>query len=111
MENVVDLFSDIEIKKNDITVFDKVCDVKKEDVKKLKEKSMYKMKIEDLTSSIFSSLLEHFSDVDRNVHLGYGNCASNIWNLRNKYPKAKVVGIMFSGGLDSTTLLLRELNK
>ena len=111
MENVVDLFSDIEIKKNDITVFDKVCDVKKENVKKLKEKSMYKMKIEDLTSSIFSSLLEHFSDVGRNVHLGYGNCASNIWNLRNKYPKAKVVGIMFSGGLDSTTLLLRELNK
>ena len=111
MENVVDLFSDIKIKKNDITVFDKVCDVKKEDVKKLKEKSMYKMKIEDLTSSIFSSLLEHFSDVGRNVHLGYGNCASNIWNLRNKYPKAKVVGIMFSGGLDSTTLLLRELNK
>lgn len=111
MENIVDLFSDIKIKKNDITVFDKVCDVKKEDVKKLKEKSMYKMKIEDLTSSIFSSLLEHFSDVDRNVHLGYGNCASNIWNLRNKYPKAKVVGIMFSGGLDSTTLLLRELNK
>ena len=106
MENVVDLFSDIEIKKNDITVFNKVCDVKK-----LKEKSMYKMKIEDLTSSIFSSLLEHFSDVGRNVHLGYGNCASNIWNLRNKYPKAKVVGIMFSGGLDSTTLLLRELNK
>ena len=111
MENVVDLFSDIEIKKNDITVFNKVCDVKKEDVKKLKEKSMYKMKIEDLTSSIFSSLLEHFSDVGHNVHLGYGNCASNIWNLRNKYPKAKVVGIMFSGGLDSTTLLLRELNK
>ena len=111
MENVVDLFSDIEIKKNDITVFNKVCDVKKEDVKKLKEKSVYKMKIEDLTSSIFSSLLEHFSDVGRNVHLGYGNCASNIWNLRNKYPKAKVVGIMFSGGLDSTTLLLRELNK
>ena len=111
MENVVDLFSDIKIKKNDITVFGKDCDVKKEDVKKLKEKSMYKMKIEDLTSSIFSSLLEHFSDVGRNVHLGYGNCASNIWNLRNKYPKAKVVGIMFSGGLDSTTLLLRELNK
>ena len=115
MENVVDLFSDIEIKKNDITVFGKDCDVKKdvkkEDTKKIKEKFMYKMKIEDLTFSIFSSLLEHFSDVGRNVHLGYGNCASNIWNLRNKYPKAKVVGIMFSGGLDSTTLLLRELNK
>ena len=112
MENVVDLFSDIKIKKNDIRVFNKEYDVvKKENVKKLKEKSMYKMKIEDLTSSIFSSLLEHFSDVGRNVHLGYGNCASNIWNLRNKYPKAKVVGIMFSGGLDSTTLLLRELNK
>ena len=84
MENVVDLFSDIKIKKNDITVFGKDCDVKKENVKKLKEKSMYKMKIEDLPSSIFSSLLEHFSDVGRNVHLGYGNCASNIWNLRNK---------------------------
>lgn len=112
MNNIVDLFSDIKIKKNDITVFSKDRDnVKKEDIEKTKEKFMYKMKIEDLTSSIFSSLLEHFSDVKDNVHHTYGNSVSDIWRLRYKYPKAKVVGIMFSGGLDSTTLLLRELNK
>lgn len=112
MNNIVDLFSDIKIKKNDITVFSKDRDnVKKEDIEKTKEKFMYKMKIEDLTSSIFSSLLEHFSDVRDNVHHTYGNSVSDIWRLRYKYPKAKVVGIMFSGGLDSTTLLLRELNK
>ena len=118
MKNIVDLFSDIKIKKNDITVFNKDCDNdKKEDIKESKvhvsskENFMYKMKIEDLTSSIFSSLLEHFSDVRHNVRHTYGNSVSDIWCLRNKYPKAKVVGIMFSGGLDSTTLLLRELNK
>lgn len=82
MENVVDLFSDIKIKKNDITVFGKDCDVKKEDVKKLKEKSMYKMKIEDLTSSIFSSLLEHFSDCR-------SQCSSWIWKLCIKYMEFK----------------------
>lgn len=131
MSNIVDLFSDIAIKKNDISGFDGACDndkkelldkirnkmrckkedSKKEDIKKLKEKLMYKKKIEDLASSIFSSLLKSFSDVRGNVRHTYGNSVSDIWYLRNKYPKAKVVGIMFSGGLDSTTLLLRELNK
>lgn len=112
MKNIVDLFSDIKIKKNDITVFNKDCDNdKKEYIKVSKENFMYTMKIENLTSSIFSSLLEHFSDVRDNVHHTYGNSVSDIWNLRYKHPKAKVVGIMFSGGLDSTTLLLRELNK
>lgn len=111
MKNIVDLF-DIKIKKNDITVFNKDCDNdKKEDIKESKENFMYKMKIENLTSSIFSSLLEYFSDVRDKVCHTYGNSVSDIWNLRYKYPKAKVVGIMFSGGLDSTTLLLRELNK
>ena len=86
-------------------------DSKKEDIEKLKDKFMYKDKIEHLTSFIFSSLLESFSDVRDNVRHTYGNCTSDIWHLRDKYPKAKVVGIMFSGGLDSTTLLLRELNK
>ena len=112
MENIVDLFSDIKIKKNDITVFNKDCDNdKKEYIKESKENFMYKMKIENLTSSIFSSLLEYFSDVRNKVCHTYENSVSDIWNLRYKYPKAKVVGIMFSGGLDSTTLLLRELNK
>ena len=112
MENIVDLFSDIKIKKNDITVFNKDCDNdKKEYIKESKENFMYKMKIENLTSSIFSSLLEYFSDVRNKVCHTYGNSVSDIWNLRCKHPKAKVVGIMFSGGLDSTTLLLRELNK
>ena len=112
MENIVDLFSDIKIKKNDITVFNKDCDNdKKEYIKESKENFMYKMKIEKLTSSIFSSLLEHFSNVKHDVRHTYGNSVSDIWSLRYKYPKAKVVGIMFSGGLDSTTLLLRELNK
>ena len=112
MENIVDLFSDIKIKKNDITVFNKDCDNdKKEYIKESKENFMYEKKIENLTSSIFSSLLEYFSDVRNKVCYTYGNSVSDIWNLRYKYPKAKVVGIMFSGGLDSTTLLLRELNK
>lgn len=124
MNNIVDLFSDIIIKKNDIEIFSKEIldknrnkmsqkkvDVKKEYIKESKENFMYKMKIEDLTSSIFSSLLEHFSDVRDNVHHTYGNSVSDIWNLRHNHPKAKVIGIMFSGGLDSTTLLLRELNK
>ena len=130
MKNIVDLFSDIKIKKNDITGFSENCDndkkedlnkirnkmsqrkidSKKEDIEKLKDEFMYKDKIEHLTSSIFSSLLESFSDVRHNVRHTYGNCTSDIWHLRDKYPKAKVVGIMFSGGLDSTTLLLRELN-
>ena len=112
MKNIVDLF-DITIKKNDLTVFNKDCDNdKKEDIKESKENFMYKMKIENLTSSIFSSLLECFSDVRNNVvRHTYGNSAPDIWNLKYNYPKAKVVGIMFSGGLDSTTLLLRELNK
>lgn len=112
MKNIVDLFSDIKIKKNDITIFNKDYDNDKKDyIKESKENLMYIMKIENLTSSIFSSLLEHFSDVRDNVHHTYGNSVSDIWNLRYKHPKAKVVGIMFSGGLDSTTLLLRELNK
>lgn len=112
MNNIVDLFNDIKIKKNDITGFNEYYDNdKKEYIKESKEIFMYKMKIEDLTSSIFSSLLEYFSDVKDNVCHTYGNSVSDIWNLRYKYPKAKVVGIMFSGGLDSTTLLLRELNK
>lgn len=112
MKNIVDLFSDIKIKKNDITIFNKDYDIdKKEYIKESKENLMYIMKIENLTSSIFSSLLEQFSDVRDNVHHTYGNSVSDIWNLRYKHPKAKVVGIMFSGGLDSTTLLLRELNK
>lgn len=112
MNNIVDLFSDIKIKKNDITIFNKDYDNdKKEYIKESKENLMYIMKIENLTSSIFSSLLEQFSDVRDNVHHTYGNSVSDIWNLRYKHPKAKVVGIMFSGGLDSTTLLLRELNK
>jgi hypothetical protein len=132
MDNIVDLFSDIKIKKNDITVFNEECDndkkerlnkirnkmscrkadAKKEDVEKLKEKFLYEDKIEDLTSSIYFSLLESFSGVRHRVrYTRYGNDVSDIWSLRNRYPKAKVVGIMFSGGLDSTTLLLRELNK
>lgn len=124
MNNIVDLFSDIIIKKNDIEIFSKEIldknrnkmsqkkvDVKKEYIKESKENFMYKMKIEDLTSSIFSSLLENFSDVrDKVCHI-YENSISDIWNLRRNHPKAKVIGIMFSGGLDSTTLLLRELNK
>ena len=124
MNNIVDLFSDIIIKKNDIEIFSKEIldknrnkmsqkkvDVKKEYIKESKENFMYKMKIENLTSSIFSSLLEYFSDVrDKVCHI-YENSVSDIWNLRHNHPKAKVVGIMFSGGLDSTTLLLRELNK
>ncbi len=124
MNNIVDLFSDIIIKKNDIEIFSKEIldknrnkmsqkkvDVKKEYIKESKENFMYKMKIEDLTSSIFSSLLENFSDVrDKVCHI-YENSVSDIWNLRHNHPKAKVIGIMFSGGLDSTTLLLRELNK
>ena len=131
MNNIVDLFSDIIIKKNDIDGFDGDCDndkkeildkiknkmsqrkvdSKKEDIEKIKNRIMYKNKIEHLTSSIFSSLLEHFSDVRDNVHHIYENSVSDIWNLRHNHPKAKVIGIMFSGGLDSTTLLLRELNK
>lgn len=124
MNNIVDLFSDIIIKKNDIEIFSKEIldknrnkmsqkkvDVKKEYIEKLKENIMYKMKIENLTSSIFSSLLEYFSDVRDKVRHIYENSVSDIWNLRHNHPKAKVVGIMFSGGLDSTTLLLRELNK
>ena len=124
MNNIVDLFSDIIIKKNDIEIFSKEIldknrnkmsqkkvDVKKEYIEKSNEKFIYIKKIEDLTSSIFSSLLENFSDVrDKVCHI-YENSVSDIWNLRHKHPKAKVVGIMFSGGLDSTTLLLRELNK
>lgn len=130
MNNIIDLFSDIEIKKNDINGFDGMCDndkkelldkirnkmscrkvdSKKEDIKNLKDKFLYKKKIEDLSSSIFLSLLESFSAIKNNMRF-YGNCTSDIWYLRNKNPKAKVVGIMFSGGLDSTTLLLRELNK
>ena len=67
MSNIVDLFSDIEIKKNDINGFDGDCDVdkkevldkirnkvsqrkvdsKKEDIEKLKNKFMYKKKIKD----------------------------------------------------------------
>ena len=121
---IVDLFSDIIIKKNDIEIFSKEIldknrnkmsqkkvDVKKEYIKESKENFMYKMKIENLTSSIFSSLLEYFSDVRDKVRHIYENSVSNIWNLRHNHPKAKVIGIMFSGGLDSTTLLLRELNK
>ena len=129
MNNIVDLFDDIIIKKNDIDVFNEILDndkkkeildkirnkmrrkeesSKKEDIKILKEKFMYKMQIKDLTSSIFSSLLKEFSDVRNNVRRTYGNSDSDIWHLRNKYPKAKVVGIMFSGGLDSTTLLLKK---
>jgi len=132
MDNIVDLFSDIKIKKNDITVFNEECDndkkerlnrirnkmscrkvdAKKEDVEKLKEKFLYEDKIKDLTSSIYFSLLESFSGVRHCVRYArYGNNVSDIWSLRYRYPKAKVVGIMFSGGLDSTTLLLRELNK
>lgn len=131
MDNIVDLFSDIKIKKNDINVFDEKCnndkketlnkirnkmncrkvDSKKEDIKNLKEKYLYEKKIEDLTSSIFTSLLNSFSNINNNIRYKYGNSSSDIWYLRHKYPKAKVVGIMFSGGLDSTTLLLRELNK
>lgn len=117
MNNIVDLFSDITIKKNDINVFNKNkmkqrnADSKRDDIIKSKEKFMYKNKIEDLTSSIFTELLLSFSDVRDNVRHTYGNSVSDIWYLRNKNPKAKVVGIMFSGGLDSTTLLLRELNK
>ena len=131
MSNIVDLFSDIIIKKNDINGFNGDCDndkkevldkirnkvserkvdSKKEDIEKLKNKFMYKKKIEDLTSFIFFELLSSFSDVRDNVRHTYGNSISDIWHLRYKYPKAKVVGIMFSGGLDSTTLLLRELNK
>ena len=43
MENVVDL-SDIKIKKNDITVFNKDCDNdKKEYIKESKENFMYKL--------------------------------------------------------------------
>ena len=79
MKNIVDLFSDIKIKKNDITVFNKDCDnYKKEDIKESKENFMYKMKIENLTSSIFSSLLDHFSDVKDNVRHTYGNSVSDI---------------------------------
>ena len=130
MNNIIDLFSDIEIKKNDINGFDgmydndkkeildkirnkmscRKVDSEKEDIKKLKDKFLYKKKIEELSSSIFLSLLESFSVIKNNMRF-YGNCTSDIWHLRNKNPKAKVVGIMFSGGLDSTTLLLRELNK
>ena len=130
MDNIVDLFSDIKIKKNDINGFDGMCDndkketlnkirnkmsckkedSKKEDIEKLKNKFLYEQKIEDLTSSIFLSLLKSFSDIKK-IRYTYGNNTSDIWHLRYKYPKAKVVGIMFSGGLDSTTLLLRELNK
>lgn len=131
MDNIVDLFSDIMIKKNDINGFDGNCDndkkeilnrirsekscrkvdSKKEDIEKIKDKFLYEQKITDLTSSIFRSLLESFSSINNNMRYIYGNCTSDIWYLRNKCPKAKVVGIMFSGGLDSTTLLLRELNK
>ena len=124
MNNIVDLFSDIIIKKNDIEIFSKEIldknrnkmsqkkvDVKKEYIEKSNEKFIYIKKIEDLTSSIFSSLLENFSDVRDKVRHIYENSVSDIWNLRHNHPKAKVVGIMFSGGLDSTTLLLRELNK
>lgn len=131
MNNIVDLFSDIIIKKNDIEIFSRDCDidkkeildkiknkmsqkkvdVKKEYIEKSNEKFIYIKKIEDLTSSIFSSLLEQFSDVRDNVRHIYENSVFDIWNLRRNHPKAKVVGIMFSGGLDSTTLLLRELNK
>lgn len=112
MNNIVDLFSDIIIKKNDIEIFSRDCNIdKKEYIKESKENFMYKNKIEHLTSSIFSSLLEQFSDVrDKVCHI-YENSVSDIWNLRHNHPKAKVIGIMFSGGLDSTTLLLRELNK
>ena len=98
MNNIVDLFNDIKIKKNDITGFNEYYDndkkeilnkirnkmncrkedSEKEDNEKLKDKILYKQKIKGLATSIFLSLLESFSEIRNDIRYNYENHTSDI---------------------------------
>lgn len=122
--NVFNVYQEPMIKKLDITDFEYMDDKKRNKLYNLynhcckrcateekTKREIFEEDVEELEKNIYKSLIKQFVSLTFYRHSGYNNEASDIRWLKDRNPNAKVVGIMYSGGLDSTTLILRELDK
>jgi len=122
--NIFNVYQEPMIEKLDITDFEYMDDEKRNKIYNLynrcckrcateekTKREIFEEDVEELEENIYKSLIKQFVSLTFYRHSGYNNEASDIQWLKDRNPNAKVVGIMYSGGLDSTTLILRELDK